>query len=131
MRPIFQKNLQFPDICSRNLQKIAQIEVFGHFLDFTSLLFLNFTYNDMWAWCLVVFSQFADPVNVFLFFCFFFNYTPVCWYCSSPYFCMIFWKYFFILFVCKKERLNINLKTEPQNKFLIKRVTMWSEEYEN
>ena len=130
MRPIFQKNLQFPDICSRNLQKIAQIEVFGHFLDFTSLLFLNFTYNDRWAWCLVVFSQFADPVNVFLFF-FFFNYTPVCWYCSSPYFCMIFWKYFFILFVCKKERLNINLKTEPQNKFLIKRVTMWSEEYEN
>ena len=47
-------------------QKIAQIEVFGHFLDFASLVFLDFAHNDRWAWCLAVFLQFAGPVNVFL-----------------------------------------------------------------
>ena len=36
----------FPDICPRNRQKIAQIEVFGHFLDFASLVFLDFAQND-------------------------------------------------------------------------------------
>ena len=30
-----EKNLQFGDIWPRNCQKIAQIEVFGHFLEFT------------------------------------------------------------------------------------------------
>ena len=44
--------------------KIAQIEVFGHFLDFASLVFLDFAHNDRWAWYLVVFLQFAGPVNV-------------------------------------------------------------------
>ena len=39
---------------------------FGHFLDFASLVFLDFAHNDRWAWCLVVFLQFAGPVNVFL-----------------------------------------------------------------
>ena len=29
--------------------KIAQIEVFGHFLDFASLVFLYFAHNDRWA----------------------------------------------------------------------------------
>ena len=48
--------------------KIAQIEIFGHFLDFASLVFLGFAHNDRWAWCLVVFLQFAGPVNIFLFF---------------------------------------------------------------
>ena len=67
MKPIFQKNLQFWDIWPRNRQKIAQIEVFGHFLDLTSLVFLDFSHNDSWAWCLAVFLQFAGPVNVFLF----------------------------------------------------------------
>ena len=65
MKAIFQKNLQFGDIWHRNHQKIAQTEVFGHFLDFTSLVFLDFAHIDRWAWCLVVFLQFADPVNVF------------------------------------------------------------------
>ena len=37
MKPIFQESLQFGDNCPRNRQKIAQIEVFGHFLDFASL----------------------------------------------------------------------------------------------
>ena len=55
MKPIFQKKLQF-----------AQIKVFGHFPDFASLVFLDFAHNDRWAWCLAVFLQFADPVNVFL-----------------------------------------------------------------
>ena len=31
------------------LSKIAQIEVFGHFLDFASLVFLDFAHNDRWA----------------------------------------------------------------------------------
>ena len=47
--------------------KIALIEVFGHFLEFVSLVFLDFAHNDRWAWCLVVFLQIAGPVNVFLF----------------------------------------------------------------
>ena len=63
----FQKNLQFGDIWPRNRQKIAQIEAFHHFLDFASWIFLDFANNDRWAWCLVVFLQFAGPVNVFLF----------------------------------------------------------------
>ena len=67
MKPIFQKNVQFGDICLWNRQKIAQIDVFGHFVDFASLVFLDFAHNDRWAWCLVVFLQFAGPVNVFLF----------------------------------------------------------------
>ena len=40
---------------------------FGHFLDFASLVFLDFAHNDRWAWCLVVCWQFAGLVNVFLF----------------------------------------------------------------
>ena len=46
--------------------KIAQIEVFGHFLNFASLVFLDFAHNDRWALYPVVFLQFAGPVNVFL-----------------------------------------------------------------
>ena len=68
MKPIFQKNLQFGDIWPRNHQKIAQIEVFGHFVDFASLVYLHFAHNDRCAWCVVVFLQFAGPVNVFLLF---------------------------------------------------------------
>ena len=41
MKPIFQKNLQFWDIWPRNPPQIAQIEVFGHFLDFALLVFLT------------------------------------------------------------------------------------------
>ena len=29
--------------------KIVQIEVFDHFLDFASLVFLDFAHNDRWA----------------------------------------------------------------------------------
>ena len=68
MKPIFQKSLQSGHIWPRNRQKKnAQIEVFGHFIDFASLAFLDFARNDRWAWCLVVFLQFTGPVNVFLF----------------------------------------------------------------
>ena len=49
MKPIFQKNLQFRDIWPQNRQKIAQIEIFGHFLDFASLVFFDFAHNDRWA----------------------------------------------------------------------------------
>ena len=66
MKPIFQKKLQFGDVWPRTRQKIAQIEVFGHFLDFASSVFLDFAHNDRWAWCLVVFLQFTGPVNEFL-----------------------------------------------------------------
>ena len=55
----------------RNFQKIAQIVVFGHFLDIASLVFLYFAHSDSWAWCLVVVLQFAGPVNVFLLFLYF------------------------------------------------------------
>ena len=49
MKPIFENNLQFGDISLQNRQKIAEIEVFGHFLDFASLVFLDFTHNDRQA----------------------------------------------------------------------------------
>ena len=68
LKPIFQKNLQFGYIWPWNRQKIAQFDVFGHFLDFASLLFFDFAYNGRWTWCLLVFLQFAGPVNVFLFY---------------------------------------------------------------
>ena len=48
---------------SRNCQKFAQIEVIGHFLDFASLVFLDFARNDRWTWCLVAFLQFSGPVS--------------------------------------------------------------------
>ena len=46
MKPIFQKNLQCRDIWPRSRQQNAQIEAFGHFLDFASLVFLDFTHDD-------------------------------------------------------------------------------------
>ena len=49
MKPIFQKKLQFGDIPPRNSKKVAQIENFDHFLDFASLVLLDFAYNDRWA----------------------------------------------------------------------------------
>ena len=62
MKPIFQKYLQYGEIWPRNRQKNAQIEDFGHFLDFTSLVFLDFVHNDRWVWCLVfvVFKIFTN-----------------------------------------------------------------------
>ena len=69
----FVWNLFFRKICSLEIfvleivKKIAQIEVFGYFLEFASFAFLDFAHNDRWAKCLVVFLQFAGPVNVFLF----------------------------------------------------------------
>ena len=48
MKIIFQKDLQFGDILTRNRHKIAQNEVFGHFLDFASLVVLDFS-HDRWA----------------------------------------------------------------------------------
>ena len=62
----FQKNLQFGDIWPRNRQKIAQIEVFGNFLNFALLVFLAFAQNDKRTWCLVVFLQFIALANIFL-----------------------------------------------------------------
>ena len=46
--------------------KNTQIDAFGHFLNFAWLVFLDFAHNGRWAWCLVVFLQFAGTVNVFL-----------------------------------------------------------------
>ena len=65
MEPIFWKNFQFGDICAQNRPKIAQVAVFGHFLDFASLVLLDFEHSDRWASGLVVYLQFAGPVNVF------------------------------------------------------------------
>ena len=50
MKTVFQKNLPFRDIWLRNRQKkIAQTEVFGHFINFTFLVSLDLTHNDTWA----------------------------------------------------------------------------------
>ena len=49
MKLAFQIKFLFGDISPRNRQKIAQIEVFGHFLHFTSLVLLDFAHNDRWA----------------------------------------------------------------------------------
>ena len=57
-------------LTSKSSKKNAQIEVFGHFLDFASFVFLDFAHEDSWPWCLFVFLQFAGPVNVFLLFFF-------------------------------------------------------------
>ena len=86
--PIFQKNLQFGDITPRHRQKNSKIEVFGHFMDFASLDFLDFAHNDRLAWCLVNFLQFAGPVNVFLFLFFF-----VCFFVEFLFVCLFIWCY--------------------------------------
>ena len=44
MKPIFQKNVEIFDL--EIVQIFAQIEVFGHFFDFASLVFLDFAHND-------------------------------------------------------------------------------------
>ena len=53
-------------LTSKSFKKSVRIAVFGNFLDFASLGFLDFAHNGRWAWCLVVFLQFASPVNVFV-----------------------------------------------------------------
>ena len=66
-------NLFFRKICNLEIFDLeifkinAQIDVFGHFLDFASLVFPDFTHNDRRTWFLVVFLQFASPVSLFLF----------------------------------------------------------------
>ena len=62
----FSEKFAFSRYLISKLWNIAQIEVFGYFLHFTSLVFLDFAHNDRWAWSLVVFVQFTGPVNVFL-----------------------------------------------------------------
>ena len=52
-------------LTSKSSKKITQNEVSGHFLDFASLVFLDFADNDRWSWCLVVLLQFTGPFNVF------------------------------------------------------------------
>ena len=49
MKPIFQKKLQFRDIWPQNREKIVQIEVLGHFLEFALLVFPDFAHSDRWA----------------------------------------------------------------------------------
>ena len=65
---IFQRNLQFGDIWPRNRQKKCPNWSFWPFswlCIIRSLVFLDFAHNDRWAAFLVVFLQFAGPVNVF------------------------------------------------------------------
>ena len=49
MKPAFQKKLQFGDIWPRSCPKIAQIEVFGHFIDFALIFSLDFAHNNSWG----------------------------------------------------------------------------------
>ena len=51
---------------------------FWSFPRLASLVFLDFAHNDSWAWCLVVFLQFAGPVNVFLFLYVYLNWSHIC-----------------------------------------------------
>ena len=76
MKRIFQKSLQFGDIWPWNCQKITQIEVFGHFLQFALLVFLDFPHNGRLAWCLAVFLQFVGPV-MYSCFCYFYFFCLV------------------------------------------------------
>ena len=50
---VFAIVMKFQMCCVvRRYAKIAQIEVFGHFLEFGSIVFLDFAYDHRWAWCL-------------------------------------------------------------------------------
>ena len=49
MKPIFQKICNLEIFEFEIVKKIAQIEFFGHFFDFASLVFLDFACNDRWA----------------------------------------------------------------------------------
>ena len=67
MKTNFQKKLQFGYIWPRKSSKNCPNWCFWPFFDFASLAFSDFAHNDKWAWCLIVFLQFADPVNIFVF----------------------------------------------------------------
>ena len=45
----FSEKIAIRDIWPRNRQKIAQTEVFVYFLDYASLVFLDFAHDDGWA----------------------------------------------------------------------------------
>ena len=62
----FRKSWNFEILGLEIVKKIAKIKVLGHFLDFALLVFLYFVRNNRWEWCLVVFLQFAGPVNALL-----------------------------------------------------------------
>ena len=65
MKPIFQKNLQFGDIWRWNRQKIAQIEVFGHFLDFALLVFFALLlYIMIMSSCFLTIRRFSQCILV-------------------------------------------------------------------
>ena len=46
----FHKNFQFGHFWPRNCQKIAQIAVYGYFMDFVSLVFLDFAIDGRDVW---------------------------------------------------------------------------------
>ena len=46
----FHKNLQFGHFWPQNCQKIAQIVVYGYFMDFVSLVFLDFAIDGLDVW---------------------------------------------------------------------------------
>ena len=58
-------------------RKIFNLEIFDFeivincpnwsYWPFSRLCIISFSHNDRWAWCLVIFLQFAGPVSVFLF----------------------------------------------------------------
>ena len=68
MKPIFQIYLQFRDIWPRFAKKLPKLRFLAIVLTlhhwFSLILHIMI---DRWAWFLVVFVQFAGPVNVFLF----------------------------------------------------------------
>ena len=75
----FSEKFAIWSIWSRNRQKITQIVVFGHFLDFASLVFFGFAHNDRWAWCLVVFLHNSPVQSIFFFVSLFFHQCVITW----------------------------------------------------
>ena len=63
----FSEKFPIGEYLTSKLSKKCPNWGFGHFLDFASLVFVDFAHNDSWTWCLVVFLQFTGPDNVFLF----------------------------------------------------------------
>ena len=71
---VFGLKLFFRKICNFEIfgleivKNLSKLRFWGIFSNLHHHVFLDFAHDDSWAWCLVVFSQFAGPVNLFLFY---------------------------------------------------------------
>ena len=63
----FSEKLAVSRYLASNLSKNCRNWGFWSFFQLCIISFLDFAHNDRWAWCLLVFLQFAGSVNVFVF----------------------------------------------------------------